>query len=651
MSVVVALLILTILSFIWFYIYYRDQMTNCFRESAIALNDAMEGALEVSMQTHDLEEIYSLIETLEDRDDIERVRILTKDGKIRISSSEDEIGTKYKMEDKACRVCHVQDPDEDTRTKIYQDLDEDTRTEIYQDLDKDTRTVIYEKQNGDRVMQSINPIENKPSCYIGSGCHSVEEKLSGMLMLDYPMNPVISKLSGQTRNVMSFFAAVGVAVFFLLYFLINKVLFNKLAHIGEITRLVGRGDITQRIEEMGDNEISQLAASCNDVIQTLQESKKESEERKNYLTHLINSIEDEIIVVDRQYRVVMVNNAAVASRNILPEKAIGMPCYRVSHPGSANECLEDSCPAKKTFATGKLSKTLHSHYGEDGEIIYMEIHSWPLFDEDGEVIQVIEVLRDITERKHLEAQLVYSEKLSSVGRIAAGMAHEIGNPLAAIAACAEGLQRRSRNLGPAIEESIRELPQYLETIKQSAYRCKDITQKILTLSRQIEPSPESINPNDVIEDVLALVKYEAKSERKSVELNLNLAGDIPYIQADESQLGQVFLNLIQNGLDAIDDSGEITITTREISNAIEIIFEDNGCGISREDLQKIFEPFFTTKPTGKGTGLGLPISQSIIREHGGTITASSEIGIGTTFRIVLPVKQRSPELHTTPHEN
>ncbi|MFC1718669.1 PAS domain-containing sensor histidine kinase [Candidatus Poribacteria bacterium] len=623
MSVVIASLVLMSLSLLWVSYHYRSQMTNSFRDYAINLNDAMEGALEMSMQSHNIDDIYHMIQTLEEREDIEKARILTKDGKIVVSSSQDEIGRKFSMDDEACQVCHDQN------------------------LEERTRTVIHYKLNGDQVMRSVNPIANKPSCYIGSGCHSREEKLSGMLMLDYPMQPVMSKLSGNIKEVMLIFAAVGVAVFFLLYFLMNKVIFHKLAHIAEITRLVGKGDIDQRIEAMGDNEISQLAASCNDVIQTLEESTKENEERKNYLTHLINSIEDEIIVIDREYRVVMVNNAAVASRNILVEEAIGMPCYRVSHPGSANECLDDSCPAKKTFDTGKLSKVLHSHYGEDGKARYMEIHSWPLLDEAGEVIQVIEVLRDITERKHLEAQVVYSEKLSSVGRIAAGMAHEIGNPLASIAACAEGLQRRSRDLGPEIAESIRDLPQYLETIKQSAYRCKEITQKILTISRQVEPSLRSVNPNDVLEDILDLVEYEVKSKQKSV--SLNLAEQIPYIQADKSQLSQVFLNLIQNGLDAIDAFGEMTITTREISNAIEIIFEDNGCGISAEDLQNIFEPFFTTKPTGKGTGLGLPISESIIREHGGTITVSSDIGIGTTFRIVLPIKQQSPELHTILH--
>jgi len=610
MSVVIASLVLMVLSFLWVSYYYHSQMVNSFRDYAINLNDAMEGALEGSMQAHNNDDINRMMQTLTERDDIERARLLTKDGRIFLSSSQDEVGTEFPMSDQGCQICHEHEPGE--RTKV----------------------VMHDLPNGDRIMRSINPIENKLSCYSTEGCHLEEPKLIGMLMLDYSMHSFMSELSENIKEIMLIFAAAGVAVFSLLYFLMNKVIFHKLAHIAEITGLVGKGDITQRIEAMGNNEISQLAASCNDVIQTLEESKKENEEQKNYLTHLINSIEDKIIVIDRQYRIVMANNAAIAGRDILMEEVIGMPCYRFSHFGAGEKCPDNLCPAAETIVTGKLVKAVHSHDDGHGGTRHMEIHSSPFLGEDGEVTQIIEVMRDITAREYLEAQLAYTEKLSTVGRIAAGMAHEINNPIAAIAACAEGLQRRTKNLDPEIAESIQDLPQYLETIKQSAYRCKSITQKMLTLSRQVEPTFRLINPNDVIKDTIALVEYEAKSEQKKIELDL--AADLPYIRADGSQLGQVFLNLVQNALDAIDTSEEIKITTRKNSHSVEIIFDDEGCGIARENLQNIFEPFFTTKPPGKGTGLGLSISEGIIRGHGGTLEVSSELGIGTTFRVVLP---------------
>ena len=622
MSVIIALFVVMSLSFYGFYLYHRRQTVKSFEDYTIHLNDAMEGALEISMQANDADAMNHMIQTLEDRHDIEAARLLTKDGVIKISSSQDEIGTEIPISEKSCQICHEREPGDRTKT------------------------VEYNLPNGDLIMRSVNPIVNMPSCINEIGCHSTEERFSGMLMLDYSMQPVMSELSKGSRKIMLIVTGAGVGLFFLLYFLMNKVIFNKLTHIVEIARLVGKGDITQRIQSMGRNEISLLAASFNEVIQTLEESTKENKEARDYLTHLINSIEDEILVVDRQYRVVMANNAVVAGRNISREEAIGMPCQQLfSHVGTGRKCPDDYCPAAETLATGKLSKVLHSHHDGNGKTKYVEIYSSPFLNEDGEVTQVIEVMRDITERKHLEAQLAYSEKLSSVGRIAAGMAHEINNPIAAIAVCAEGLQRRSKDWGLTAEDSVRDLPQYLETIRQSAYRCKAITQKMLTFSRQIEPSFGLINPNNVVEDVLALVEYEAESARKNI--NLDLAKDMPHIKADESQLSQVFLNLIHNGLDAIDASGEITITTRKASDAIEIIFEDKGCGIAKADLQNIFEPFFTTKPTGKGTGLGLPISESIVRRHGGTIEVSSEIGIGTTFRVVLPIEQKSSELYYT----
>jgi signal transduction histidine kinase len=340
----------------------------------------------------------------------------------------------------------------------------------------------------------------------------------------------------------------------------------------------------------------------------------------------------------------MVNNAVVEGQNISTEEVIGLPCYQISAHNGSN-CPNSNCPATRTFATGKLEKVLHTH-GETRETRrYIEIYSSPLVDEDGKVNQVIEVMRDVTEREHLEAQLIYSEKLFSVGRIAAGMAHEINNPIAAIAACAEGLQRRSKGWEIKADKTLDDLPQYLEKIKQNAYRCKEITQNMLTFSRQTEPTFEWGNPNDMIKDILDFVEYEVKSAHKNIELNL--AEDIPLIQADKSQLSQVFLNLIHNGLDAMDAAGEITITTRKVSESIEILFEDTGCGITKENLRNIFEPFFTTKPPGKGTGLGLSISESIIRKHSGTITATSKIGRGTTFRIVLPIEQRPADLYSS----
>ncbi len=616
MSVVITSLIMMVLSFLWASYHYRNQMNKNFQQYKIHLSDALESALEMCMRTENTDDMKSVVQALAGRDDIEKASIFTKNGKVFISSAQNEIP----MSSEACQICH------------------EYRMEKWTKAAKNKEIVKHDLPNGNQVMRSINLIENKPSCYNAEGCHPKETGLLGMLMLDYSMQSFRSEVSRNVKQLMLVFAAVGIAVFFLLYFLMNKVIFNKLAHIVEITGLVGKGDITQRIEAMGDNEISQLAASFNTVIQTLEESTKENEEQKNYLTHLINSIEDEIVVVDRRHRITMINNAAIADRNITREEAVGMLCHQIAHLGTGRGCPNTRCPATMTFATGKLYKVTHLHDDEEGGTKYMEIYSSPLLGEDGEVIQVIEVMRDITERQLLRTQLIHSEKLSLVGRIAAGMAHEINNPIASIAMCAESLKKQARDLESEGGESIRNLSKYLAIIEESAYRCKDITDKMLILSRQVESTFELVNPNDVIENTLDLAKHEAEEEQKNI--NLDLAEDMTCIQADRSQLNQVFLNLLLNGLDAIDASGEMTITTRKASDFVEIIFEDKGCGIAEENLQKIFEPFFTTKPIGKGTGLGLSISAGIIQEHGGTIGVSSELGIGTTFSVVLPTNVR-----------
>lgn len=610
MSVIVASFTAMSLSFYVFRKDYSNQMIDSFRDDATHLNEAMENYLELVMQTKDVEEMKRIIRGMEERYDVERAFILATDGTIKISSNEDEIGDVISTEGQICIDCHQREPEEQIKTE----------------------TVAY----GNTIMRSINPIVNKPLCY-GTECHPSTETITGMLMLDYSMEPVMNQISGNIRRMIFIFGGIAVVLISLFFLLLNKVIFGKLTNIVEIAKSVGKGDITQRIQAMGKNEISLLATSFNQVLQNLEESTEECKKSNDNLAHLINSIKDSILVVDREYRVVMANKAAVASINISMEEAKGLPCYQISshHTGKPNDkCPNYYCPTARTFETHKLEKAHHTCLDENGETRHIEIYSSPLLYENGEVAQVVEVMRDITERKHLEAQLDHSEKLSSLGRIAAGIAHEINNPIAAIAACVEGLQRQLKNIEPEAEKSLEDLPQYLETIRQSAYRCEVITRKLLIFSRQTETIFELVNPNDVIEDVLDLVKHEAIWEHKNI--NPNLAEDIPRIQADKSQLSQVVLNLTHNALDAIDASGEVTITTRQATDAIEIIFEDTGCGIAKENLQKIFEPFFTTKPVGKGTGLGLSISEGIIRKHRGDITVSSEIGIGTTFRIVLP---------------
>ncbi len=250
------------------------------------------------------------------------------------------------------------------------------------------------------------------------------------------------------------------------------------------------------------------------------------------------------------------------------------------------------------------------------------------------MVQVVCFSRDITERRMMETELIRSERLASLGRLAAGVAHQINNPLASIAACAGGLQRRLGSSQELEQSDLDDLPEYLETIRGAAYEGKQIAGQLLNLSRSEEVDIRSVRPNEIVAEVVALLKHGAKSQGKALKVDLD-AG-VPEVHADRSRISHALSNLIQNGLDAVEASGMVRVRTRHLHSGVQIVVEDQGCGIEEGDLERIFEPFYTTKPPGEGTGLGLPISERTIRDHGGTVGVESRPGEGTRFTVFLP---------------
>ena len=235
-----------------------------------------------------------------------------------------------------------------------------------------------------------------------------------------------------------------------------------------------------------------------------------------------------------------------------------------------------------------------------------------------------------------QKRLSRSEKLAGIGTLAAGVAHEINNPLASVASCAEGLIDRMDNVDFKTKDDKEVFPDYLKTIYDEAYRCKTIISKLLDFSRRQVPVFGKVNMNELVANVVNLIGRQKELQKLSIELNYSSESIIIY--GDVNQLQQVLLNMILNAIDATADGGKIKITTKSVDNYVQIIFEDTGCGIAPENLDKVFEPFFSTKSPGKGTGLGLSICYGIIEDHKGKISVNSDgIGKGTTFTTFLPV--------------
>jgi two-component system NtrC family sensor kinase len=259
--------------------------------------------------------------------------------------------------------------------------------------------------------------------------------------------------------------------------------------------------------------------------------------------------------------------------------------------------------------------------------------------------KIIERTRELEEA---QAQLIQSEKMVAIGQLAAGVAHELNNPLGGILGYAQFTLEKFQNKSASdiSEKDIESYKRYLRDIEAQSRRCKAIVQNLLKFSRTSQSVDFSeVNVNAVIEDTLTFVEHQLMMSQ--IKLSKNLETNLPKIKGNPSQLQQVFTNIILNAMHASQPGGQITLMSRlapplgEFHGAVEIIFSDEGKGISEEHLLKIFEPFFTTKDVGKGTGLGLSVSYGIVKEHGGEIRVESKPDEGTVFTVIIPL-EKSP---------
>ena len=336
-----------------------------------------------------------------------------------------------------------------------------------------------------------------------------------------------------------------------------------------------------------------------------------------------DAISDWISIHDENFKITRVNRAFAKVFKTEPKELIGKTCYELVH--GTKEPWPD-CPHQRALKIRHPTRQefVNPHLG-----IYMEAVCSPIFNDRGEVTATVHVVRDITERKKMEEQLVVTDRLASIGELASGVAHELNNPLTGIIGFSELL------LDEDIPDNVRK---DLRVIQREAQRSAGIVRNLLTFARKHAPAKEPVDINSIIQKALELRAYEQKVN--NIQVNTYLTSDLPEIMADGFQLEQVFINIIINAEHFMIEAhgrGTLTITTEQVGDIIRASFADDGPGIAKENLGHLFDPFFTTKEVGKGTGLGLSISYGIITEHNGRIYAESELGKGATFVVELPI--------------
>ncbi len=357
---------------------------------------------------------------------------------------------------------------------------------------------------------------------------------------------------------------------------------------------------------------------------------KESEERYK---NLIESAEDIIVTIDEGGILYSINPYGAAQFGKVPEDLVGKNLLDLfdSESGALQKNL-----LKRVFVT-KKSKSLEYQAVIGDQEYWLHANFKPLLDTGENILSVLGIIRNVTESKMVEHQLANTEKLASLGSLAAGVAHEINNPLGIILGFTDLLQEKAK---PGTQEL-----EILQTIERQGLQCKKIVENLLSFARIPEKSVNFSKVNDDLENVLAVVQNTLLMRK--IVLEKKFQPDLAEVRADSRQLQQVFLNIINNATDAMGkEGGRLMIRTQPAkeSGFLEILFQDTGTGINEEFLDKVFDPFFTTKGVGKGTGLGLSVSYAIINKFGGTISILESKSAqkfpghsGTTFKITLPV--------------
>ncbi|HSB44791.1 MAG TPA: PAS domain S-box protein [Nitrospira sp.] len=366
----------------------------------------------------------------------------------------------------------------------------------------------------------------------------------------------------------------------------------------------------------------QLQTYREELEVKVRERTREIEETKQYLENLLENANDVIYTLDTDQRFTYVNSK-VEVWGYRKDDLLGRPYLSLLSRRHRGRRLKNTLDigAKQVYEVEVVTRM--------GEIRTVMVSVSPLQGVDGEILGVLGIARDMTETKKLEQQIRNSEKLASVGKLAAGVAHEINNPLGGILNCLYNLRKGA--LSPARQE------EYWASMEDGVRRVQKIVRQLLDFSQQHEPEFSPTDINQVVDRVLVLTNHLFAPNR--IVLETELGHGLPSLMVDRHMIEQVMMNLILNAVQAMKSGGILTIRTSVAEGICRVEVGDTGSGIPPAVLPRIFDPFFTTKSEGEGTGLGLSVSLGIVERHGGKILVESEVGKGTTFTLCLPLSR------------
>ncbi len=415
---------------------------------------------------------------------------------------------------------------------------------------------------------------------------------------------------------------IGLLFIATFYLILRGMVLSRVTNLNSrVSEIAVSSDISKRIPESGHDEISCLAANINGMLSALEHSQKMQETTQELIDRILATIPNAVLVVGGDSRIILANRAFCDTFKRKQVEVIAKPISEIIPFEELLQSILKTRSGETSSITRELSYILNGRKVTFiADILQME---------QGEVLLM---LSDVTEERERQERLYLTDRLASVGEMAAGIAHELNNPLTGVIGLSQLLLH---------EEVSGDIKKDLEAINSEAQRAAVVVKNLLTFARKHTPMKQAVQINAIVEDVLRLRAYEHKVN--DIRVITRFDNELPKVMADQFQLQQVFLNIILNAEQAMIEShkgGTLTITTERVDGNIRVSFSDNGPGISPENMRKLFSPFFTTKEVGKGTGLGLSICYGIVTNHGGRIYAESQSGKGATFVVELPISQQ-----------
>ena len=472
------------------------------------------------------------------------------------------------------------------------------------------------------VLRTMSPLPNAKAC---QRCHSPGSLVNGMLIIDRSLAPLQQTVTLSQQHLLMGGVILLALLLGIMGLAVERTVLLRVERLRATTRRLGGGDLGARAGDPSPDELGELARDFDDMAQQLESAMLAVASQRRQLEELVNGISDGVVLLDLEGRVVTVNKAC--GRRIPGEPPLpGTPYRDLIRAAGIEAEAHLILPAERALRSGHLEKEIvRARGGERTE----ELYAQPLRSPDGAMTAVIEVWRDISERRELEAGLEQSERLASLGVLASSVAHEVGNPLAAIVTAVDGLLARLPTDPAGAPGEIRD---YLEIVRKQVFRCHAVTQRLLGFARLPSGEDAVVDVAKAAREVLALVKHEARAQRVECEVR---APDLVLATAPDMLLEQVFLNLVLNALKAMPGGGRLVVEVSGAAEGVAVSFSDTGPGIPAEIGKHLFQPFRRARQDQQGTGLGLFISQALMARAGGALEVDSRPGHGTTFVVRL----------------